>query len=329
MDPLVIAAGIIPMLFYPLFLYWMDRYEKEPIHLLIAVFLWGFVPAAILSLLAQLVSSIPFLVLDDTGQLGDMVITIAVAPLTEELFKGAAVLLIFFIWRNEFDGVFDGIIYGGLVGFGFAAIENILYFSEYGLELFFMRAVLFGLNHAFFTSLTGIGFGVARHTPSTFWRYTAPLLGLVGAMSAHGLHNACVTLVALSEEAVALLCLGILADWGGALIILVVMIGAIRQERQWIIDQLRDEVGVGTLTQAEYDAACSPISRISTRLQALTIGKLSLWWQMGRYFHVLTELAYKKHAFSRRGEAGAPQRRIDDLRSQSKALSEQLQEGFE
>lgn len=328
MDPLVIAAAIIPMTIYPLFLYWMDRYEKEPLHLLIAVFLWGFVPAAVLSLVAQLIFSIPILFFDETGKLGDLAITIVIAPMTEEFFKGLAVLIVFLVWRDEFDGVFDGIIYGGLVGFGFAAIENILYFSQFGLDLFFMRAVLFGLNHALFTSLTGIGFGVARHTRNGFWRYAAPMLGLIGAMSAHGIHNTLVTLAAQSEEAVALLCLDILTNWGGVLLIFVIMVAAIRQERQWIIDQLRDEVEMGTLSQTQYYVACSPIGRFSARLQTLATGGLSLWWQMGRYYNILTELAYKKYAFCCRGEAGAHQARIDELRAQASSLSAQLLEYF-
>lgn len=125
-----VIAGIVPMLIYPFFLYWMDRYEKEPLGLVLAVFLWGFLPAAILSLITQLVLGIPFMLLDEAGQLADAVTVSVVAPITEEFFKGLAVLLVFLLWRYEFDGVFDGIIYGSLVGFGFAAIENVLYFMS-------------------------------------------------------------------------------------------------------------------------------------------------------------------------------------------------------
>ncbi|MBN1428173.1 MAG: PrsW family intramembrane metalloprotease [Anaerolineae bacterium] len=323
MTILIIAAGILPMLIYPLFLYWMDRYEKEPFGLMAAAFLWGFVPAAILSLVIQIIFGIPFLFVDETGQLGDLVTTIVFAPISEEIFKGFAVLGIYLIWHNEFDGVFDGIIYGGLVGFGFAAIENILYFSEYGLELFFMRAILFGLNHAFFTSLTGIGFGIARHSRSFLWRYTAPLLGLLSAIFVHALHNMSVT---LAGESIEFICLGILADWGGMLMIFLIMVIAIRQERRWIIDQLKEEIELGTLTQTQYITACSPIRRFGVRLEALLTGRLSIWWRIGRYFDTLTELAYKKHAYTRRGEAGAHQTQIDTLRAKVGILNAQLGE---
>jgi RsiW-degrading membrane proteinase PrsW (M82 family) len=325
MSILVIAAGVIPMIIYPLFLYWMDRYEKEPLGLLAATFVWGLIPAAILSLVSQVVVATLALFIDDTGQFGELVNSVIFAPISEELFKGFAVLAIYFIWHNEFDGIFDGIVYGSLVGFGFAAIENILYFSEYGLDLFFTRAVLFGLNHAFFTSLTGIGFGIARHAKRVLWRWATPLLGLLMGIIAHALHNISIT---LTEQSVAFLCLGILSDWGGVLLILVIMVGAIRQERQWIIEQLQEEMGLGTLTQAQYAVTYSPVKRFSIRIGALLTGRLRLWWKTGRYFNTLTELAYKKHAYGRRGEAGARQTRIDALRGQAESLSTQLAELF-
>ncbi len=314
---LSVLAAIVPMLLYPLFLYWMDRYEKEPLALLGATFLWGFVPAAILSLITQTILGFPFLLLDETGTLADTVGTVFLAPVTEEIFKGIAVLVVFLLWRNEFDGVFDGIIYGGLVGFGFAAMENVLYFTLYypgDAATIVLRAVVFGLNHALFTSLTGIGFGIARHARKPAMRFLAPLAGLLAATLVHFLHNASAT---FAQEYVALFCLAIVTDWGGVLLVLVIMILAVRRERRWIVEQLQEEVGRKTLSQDDYEIAASPLRRFGTRLTALTTGGLSRWRQVRRYFRLLTELAYKKHAHSRRGEAGASQKLIDDLRSQA------------
>lgn len=317
---LSILAAIVPMLLYPVFLYWMDRYEKEPWGLLAATFLWGFVPAAILSFLAQTVFGIPLLLLDDTGVLADAVVAIVLAPITEEISKGLAILMVFLLWRNEFDGIFDGIIYGGLIGFGFAAMENVLYFTVYypgDSFTIFLRTVVFGLNHALFTSLTGIGFGIARHARGFAGRYAAPVAGLAAAIFAHFLHNSTSTFTA---EYPALLCLAFLADWGGVLLVFVIMLLAIRRERGWIIEQLTEEVGRGTLSQAEYEIVSSPVKRFGTLLTTLTNEGPSRWRHMRHYFHLLTELAHKKHAHSRRGEAGAPQELIDQLRDQVAAL---------
>ena len=51
------------------------------------------------------------------------------APIVEEFAKGLGVFIIFVIARRAFDGPIDGIVYGGLVGAGFAFTENIQYFA--------------------------------------------------------------------------------------------------------------------------------------------------------------------------------------------------------
>lgn len=307
-----IPLGILPMVIYPLFLYWMDRFEKEPLHLILAAFLWGFVPAAILSLVTQLIFGTPFLLLDESGALSNVVGSVILAPITEEFFKGLAVFAISILWRDEFDGVFDGIIYGAVVGFGFAAIENVLYFLDGDATLFVFRAVLFGLNHAFFTSLTGIGLGVARNARSGLLRFSAPLLGLLGAMLAHFIHNSATT---FAGDVPGLLCLAGLNAWGGVLLVFTVIVVAIRRERGWITEQLRDEVGQHTLTAAQYIIVQAPLRRFSARLGALLSGGPMVYWRLGRYFDTLTDLAYKKNAYERRGEKGAQAERIGQLRA--------------
>lgn len=316
-----ILAGVVPMLIYAFFLYWMDRYEKEPLGLLSGTFLWGVMPAATLSLITQLIFGFPLMLLDRSGLLAEVIGAVFIAPVTEEFFKGLAVLAVFLLWHNEFDSVFDGIIYGGMVGFGFAAIENVLYFLEADTSLILVRAVLFGLNHAFFTSLTGIGFGIARHARHVLVRWLAPLGGLVAAMVAHGLHN---TIVTFAAEAPALCLLAILADWGGVLFVFVVMLLAIRRERQWIVDELREEVALQTLSEGQYALVSSPVRRLGARLNALFLGGPLAYWRAGRYFQMLTELAYKKHAHHRRGEAGASLSLIGKMRTEVRALSAEL-----
>jgi protease PrsW len=319
---IAVVAGIVPMVIYPLFLYWIDRYEKEPLGLIVAAFLWGFIPAAIFSIIFQLILGLPldYMGLDETT--GELISTIIYAPVTEEVFKGMAVLGIFLIWKKEFDGVLDGIIYGGLVGFGFAAVENILYFltseSSSLVGLIILRAFIFGLNHALFTSLTGIGFGIARHTKNPVLRFIAPLVGLIFAMTAHGLHN---FTVSFAETEPALLCLTFLNGWGGILFVLGVMIYALYRERQWLVMELRDEVAANTLTQDQYEIAFSATKRWLILLSVLFSGGPAKWWRVRQYFDTLTELAYKKYAYSRRGEDGAAKSQINELRTRAATLS--------
>jgi protease PrsW len=319
---LAIVAGIVPMVIYPLFLYWIDRFEKEPIALIIAAFLWGFIPAAIFSVIFQIVLGLPLASIGLDEATSDLVTTVIYAPVTEEIFKGIAVLAIFLLWKNEFDGVLDGVIYGGLVGFGFAAIENVLYFlsadSDGLVVLIVLRAFLFGLNHALFTSLTGIGFGIARHTRSSILRFFAPVVGLAFAMTAHGLHN---FTVSFGEAEPALLCLTFLSDWGGILFVFGTMIFALYRERQWLINELRDEVASNTLSQDQYEIAFSATRRWFTLVSVLFSGGPARWWRAGQYFDTLTELAYKKYAYARRGESGSTQSRITELRAKAASMS--------
>ena len=124
----ILGLAFIPMIIYAIILWWFDRYEKEPLALVVAAFLWGAIPAVIFSLIAQLIADIPLTML--FGPAGSLFSAPIVAPLTEEPFKGLALLLLLLFFRREIDSPLDGIIYGGLVGFGFAAVENTFYFAD-------------------------------------------------------------------------------------------------------------------------------------------------------------------------------------------------------
>jgi RsiW-degrading membrane proteinase PrsW (M82 family) len=184
----IIILAVVPMVLYALFLWWMDRYEKEPLGLILASFLWGAIPAVILSLIAQIVLDIPVSEFFGSSLGTEVVGASLIAPITEEPFKGLMLLLLMLFFRHEIDTPLDGILYGGLVGFGFATTENFFYFLDaYGmsglggvLELAFFRAVLFGLNHALFTGCTGLGIALARTSPRREVRIAAPFVGLGG-----------------------------------------------------------------------------------------------------------------------------------------------------
>src|SRR6185436_7726279 len=111
--------------------------------------------------------------------------------------KGLAVFGIFFFLRREFDGVVDGIIYGTFAALGFAATENVMYYARAGLAetlghqqgalttAFVLRGVLSPWGHPLYTSMTGIGFGIARETQRAWMRWFAPLFGYLMAAVLH------------------------------------------------------------------------------------------------------------------------------------------------
>lgn len=325
---LALAVGVLPMVIYALILWWFDRYEKEPLSLLIAAFLWGAIPAIIFSLITELILGIPisYFVEPVTASLVEAVV---VAPVAEEMFKGMALLLLLLFFRKEIDSPLDGIIYGGLVGFGFAAVENVLYFAMEAMEsdlggimlLAIFRAFLFGLNHALFTGLTGLGLALARSASHGLVKIGAPVAGLLLGMAAHGIHNGSVTFgVELCWP-----CLIALAfDWGGVLILLAVIVWTSVREQRWLATCLAEEVERGTLSQDDYAVVCSYTRRVAARTSALFSGDFRRWWNLGRYYRLATELAFNKHRLTRFAGEKDMQAEIVRLRRKVEELRERL-----
>lgn len=107
------------------------------------------------------------------------------APLFEEAAKGLGLVLLWLLARHEFDDLVDGVVYGGLIGLGFAIIQDFLYYlgklQEEGLcaflTLFFIRGILSESGHPFYTALTGIGLGMARQSRGAAQQVVYSLLG--------------------------------------------------------------------------------------------------------------------------------------------------------
>lgn len=323
--PTILVLAVVPMLLYALFLWWMDRYEKEPLGLTLAAFLWGAVPAIILSLIAQMILDIPVSDLFGSGPGAELVGASLIAPLTEEPFKGLMLLLLLLLFRREIDTPVDGILYGGLVGFGFATTENFFYFlGAYGmgglgnvLELAFFRAVLFGLNHALFTGCTGLGIALARTSPRRTVRITAPFIGLAAGITLHALHNFGTTVAGLTCWA---LLISLASDWGGALALLGLLIYFSVREQQILAHYLTEEVERGTIAPEDYPVICSYRRRVSQRLEALLRGEIGRWRRLGTYYRLASELAFARHHLVTVGREETTAWRVGQLRQELRRL---------
>ncbi len=301
---LSIFAAIIPTVFFVSLIYWVDRYEKEPWWLLTAVFLWGAIPSIIIAFIFNSLLSIPLYIIDTSGETANILAASFIAPPVEETIKALALVGIFFWWRHEIDSLLDGIIYGAMVGMGFAMVENVYYFvnvfNEQGLNAWEMnilvRGIIFGLNHALFSSMTGLGLAAARLARQNWVRITAPLLGWSAAVFLHFLHNFTVSFGNL-------LCLVALAsDWGGVWLLIAIIIWALIQERRWIREYLKSEVSAGVITFQQYQKACSTRERASHHLSLFLSGKLGTWRNSLRFYQRCSELAYKKHHYQLFGD---------------------------
>jgi len=186
-------AFAVPMLAVYSWLPWIaDRYDPEPLWALFTMAAWGaLVATGVAGLFNSIVGSV--LAGSLSGEAAHAVTASLSAPLTEETMKGLAVLWMFTFQRRQFDGVVDGVVYGVFVALGFAAFENVIYYSnsylaehQRGLEqTFVLRGLMTPWAHPVFTAMTGLGFGVARETTSRAMRFFAPLLGLCAAMFLH------------------------------------------------------------------------------------------------------------------------------------------------
>ncbi len=321
---LIFTLALLPMLLYALALWWMDRYEKEPLGLILAAFLWGAIPAVIFSIIAQSVLDVPISALG-AGVGYELVSYSLIAPVTEEIFKGAALFLLLWRFRREIDTPLDGILYGGLVGFGFATTENFFYFlGAYDadgfmgvLMLAFFRAVLFGLNHALFTACTGLGIALARTSPRWKVRTVAPIVGLLVAMTLHGIHNFGATLAALTCWS---LLISALSDWGGVLALVGVLIAFSLRERTYLVRYLAEEVQEGRIPAEDYAVICSYRRRVGQRLEALLRGDLRRWRRLGAYYRVASELAFAKHRLATVRADADTRRHIEPLRREVERL---------
>jgi hypothetical protein len=209
------------------------------------------------------------------GEHADMATAVLSAPFVEELAKGFA-LFIFYLWqRDEFDNVLDGILYAAMVGLGFAMTENILYYGNAlakgglgaSIITFILRGVVSPFAHPLFTSMTGVGLGLARLAPAgSPMKFFGPVVGLCMAMFLHFLWNFSASFGAMFFVAYAVIMVP--AFFG--LITLVVI--SLRKEGRIIREHLLPELQSGLLPQSEYHALCSVGGRLSGACKAFGSG---------------------------------------------------------
>jgi protease PrsW len=312
---LAILAAIIPTALYTLLIWWLDRYEKEPLPLLFAAFLWGSLPAVVLALVTGQVLAAPLA----SSPFGPGIGAGPLAALIEEPAKAIALLLLFLFARDEFDGPLDGIVYGALIGFGFAMSENLLYFLAYPDDLgslFWVRSVLFGLNHALFTSIVGLALGWARLHPG---RSAHALFGLalLAAIALHALHN-----IAVMQRLPGMTLAWVL-QMAGVLTVFAVAALAWRHEAAWIRNELGAEITLGVIAPHDYVAIIAAPRRARAELRALLGGGWAHYRRVRRLYHQMTRLAFCNDRL-RRGAPHATIAQRDELRRRIVALRAEI-----
>lgn len=314
--------GFVPMLLFAAFVNWLDRYEKEPKILLGAVFIWGAVIAAGGAFVLNTAFGVGLYALTGSQGIADFGTSSIAAPIIEESLKGLAVVIVFFLFRKEFDSVLDGIVYAAIAAMGFAAVENVLYIYRNGFlergwagfwTLVFIRVLLVGWMHPFFTAFTGIGLATSRISANAFIKLIAVPIGFAVAVFAHAFHNTFSGLIGGLGGFIA----GTTVDYLGYAFMLAFIVWMIVRERDILRRQLPEEVEKGYLSQKQYLSALS-FFQVNAYLSALTSGTFR---KTARFYQVCGELAHKKEQLKRLGDERGNARIIEALRSELVALS--------
>jgi protease PrsW len=275
---LLVGAGtaILPVPFIVFCFLWLDRYEPEPARYLVFCFFWGACVATGVALLVNTEASNLF----KSFKWPDELVAVSVAPFIEESMKALGPLLLFLIRRKAFSGMIDAIVYFGLSATGFAMVENILYLGVKGyatgahesgalggarnvVAIFVARILLTGFAHPLFTSMTGIGLGIATRASKRWVRICAPIGGWLLAMTMHGSWN--LMSVVASQSAYVIL-------YGYFAVMMPIFLGVVTlalwlrsSEARLVVRMLPDYVRAGWLSPPEVAALATFGKRLSAR----------------------------------------------------------------
>ena len=158
---LYVGAAVLPAVFLMRYIYKQDLYEKEPAHLLWKLIAGGLLAAVLSMILEHIGLDIVLESLHITDTVIYYILTALIVALIEEGTK--MLFLKLRTWNDmNFNYRYDGVVYAVFVSLGFAAIENILYVSMYGLQVAFLRAVLAIPAHMGFAVFMGAYYGRAK-----------------------------------------------------------------------------------------------------------------------------------------------------------------------
>ena len=156
----LLIAALAPILIFAIYFYYRDKYEKEPIILLLKTLLLGVFISLPVILLEKYLENFISIAGDDSYMKAGFSAFI-VASFSEELFKLIAVYWL--IWKNpNFNELFDGIVYCVFVSLGFAGIENVIYVFSGGTSVALLRAFTAVPAHTLFGVAMGYNFGLAK-----------------------------------------------------------------------------------------------------------------------------------------------------------------------
>lgn len=318
---LTVSASIL--LIVVALVWWMDRYDREPLHLVAMVFLWGASAAPLAAVTAFPLFQRVFGGIAQTETMAMLGLGLF-TPVIEETAKAVGIALVV-VFSSKFDNPTDGVVYGTAAGLGFAVTENVIYgigagvYLGGGLGLLILvggRTLLSAGVHAICSATFGGFLGHAVLSGKALGRTVWTTLGLLTAIALHGSWNlALVWFGPMGED-------GSPRFWLGALPLLYLVYALalalfLHSEHRILKRELADEVALAMVPG--WVAEVIPYYRRRVR---------GTWWPSRNertvIARLLTRVAFRKHALRRLppGEAAIASLEVVRLRQRLRQILE-------
>lgn len=189
-EKVLVALALVPAIILCIKIYHHDKVEKEPLGLLVKLFVAGIISAIIAIILEIVLENLLNRLVVEASLFKNFLLYFFVVGFSEELAK--YIMLKWTSYKSkDFNFTFDAIVYSVFVAMGFAAFENVGYVLIYGFETGILRALTAVPMHAVFGVFMGIyyaGTKLYRHNK----RYK--VLSVVVPMLIHGTYDFVATL---------------------------------------------------------------------------------------------------------------------------------------
>lgn len=241
---IILVVAFVPAIIYMLWIRSAEVHEREPFLAVEGVFIYGLVVALGMAFVLEVVAMIALRSIGGgmlDPQAGTVLMAVVLAPLIEEFTKLTGVFTV----TRRLTEPENGLVYGAAVGLGFAAGENVLYYSTAWTEGFeilvitvIARTITSTLLH---TSASAIsGFGVSRSKCLRTWYGTLSSWSpyYLAAVAIHAVFNLLASLGSdIFPEA------GTEASFIALLLSVVLVWSTVRYIRRKIIELDRHNVG--------------------------------------------------------------------------------------
>ena len=181
--------GLVPPVLLMVYMYRIDKVEKEPVGLIFKTFIFGMIsviPAIILELGLGFVLDMVYPGYTK-GTVYNLIYFFLVVGFSEEFSKIS-------VWKSpEFNYHFDAIIYYATSALGFAALENIMYMTQFGAEIAISRLIPV---HVVCGIFMGYFMGWAKTAELDGWTKLCKrrkMIGLLIPILIHGTWDFCLT----------------------------------------------------------------------------------------------------------------------------------------